>query len=207
MILPREHPDYEVNEPYYLFNFCLLEPEKQWEHFYLKEFAPVPGQLHEEVVCLDVSYNHRIVNPVYQLFVAGFHPARWFMNFIDAMTLPEDDFEGWGDVEGLLLDAFPDSWLDRFFDDLAFNTSRDGFLKGAYWCDLRARCRRFLQSIDMIEELEFPKPMKFYGFLYPDDFLEYKKIPYWSRYGQVVSMEEWSEVKARVEEDYRNAGV
>lgn len=40
-VLERTHGDYIANEPYYIFNFCLMAPEKQLDYFYVRELIPV----------------------------------------------------------------------------------------------------------------------------------------------------------------------
>lgn len=97
---------------------------------------------------------------------------------------------------------FPVSWQDNFFDRLEENTSRDGFLHGKYWQDLRKRCRNFLEESGFIDhELEFVAPFKFSGFFYPDDFVD-RKCHCISIYGEVASDSEWNKLKKMVRDDY-----
>ena len=86
-VLERTHGDYITNEPYYIFNFCLLAPEKQLDCFYVRDLIPVEKRDHAAAVCLDCNYNYnyRIINPAYQMFISGFYPALRFMHFIESM--------------------------------------------------------------------------------------------------------------------------
>lgn len=167
-ILERTHRDYIANEPYYIFNFCLMAPEKQLDYFYVNDLISVAENDHADAVCLDCNYNYRIVNPAYQLFTCGFYRASRFMHFIEAVCdfSRKDDLLIYEGVEELVLSHFPESWQDDFFDHLEENTSRDGFLHGKYWQDLRKRCRNFMEKSSFIDnEIEFIALFKFSGFL------------------------------------------
>lgn len=203
-ILERTHEDYMANEPCYIFNFCLMVPERQLDCFYVKDLVPIARNEHDDAVCLDSNYNCRIVNPAYQLFTCGFYPASRFMHFIEAMCdfSKMDDSLIYEGVEELVSTYFPVSWQDNFFDRLEENTSRDGFLHGKYWQDLRKRCRNFLEESGFIDhELEFVAPFKFSGFFYPDDFVD-RKCHCISIYGEVASDSEWNKLKKMVRDDY-----
>jgi hypothetical protein len=203
--LERTHGDYIANEPYYIFNFCLLTPEKQLDYFYVRELIPVEKSEHAAAVCLDCNYNYRIINPAYQMFISGFYPALRFMHFIESMCdfSTKEDLLICQDMEELVSNHFPESWQNDFFVHLENNTSRDGFLYGEYWIDLRKRCREFLEESGFIEsKIEFAAPLKFSGFFYPDDFIGCQVRNRISIYGEITSASEWNELRKIVEDDY-----
>lgn len=139
------------------------------------------------------------------MFVSGFYPALRFMHFIESMCdfSTKEDLLICQDMEELVSDHFPESWQDDFFVRLKNNTSRDGFLYGEYWMDLRKRCRRFLEESGFIEsKIEFVAPLKFSGFFYPDDFMGRQVRNRLSVYGEIASASEWNELGKMVEDDY-----
>lgn len=196
-----EEPDYGKYENYLLFNFSLMAPVKQVDFFYVRDFSPVEKEAHYDGLSMDCDYNANITNPVYQLFVSGFLYANDFMALIGEIF---DDDAFWK-IERLMAEVFSPEFQQAFFEDVYFNTSIDGFLHGAYWKDVRESAKRILDECDLHDEISFNNPMKFRGFLYPDDFNEYKAIPYWSRYGEVVSFEDWRKLKKTVFKNYEQS--
>ncbi|MFC3217365.1 hypothetical protein [Comamonas sp. JC664] len=68
---------------------------------------------------------------------------------------------------------FDDEVSNRFFENLEFNTSLNGFENGECWQELREKSRLFLTKYSLLDNFDFPNPMKFSEFLYPDDFEKY----------------------------------
>lgn len=175
-------------EVYYLMNFVLIKPKSQLAHFYVKRIMPVRAELHFQAIDLDHDFNSNITNPLYQLFVSC------FLNSQKIMPLLEDMFGGndiYHEINDERENLFDDELSNRFFENLEFNTSLDGFENGACWQELRERSRLFLRKYSLLNNFDFPNPMKFSEFLYPDDFEEYDPAPRWSWCGQFMSLEDW----------------
>ncbi len=184
--------NYREYEVYYLMNFVLLGLGAQEEKFYVKSIISVSGNSHYQAVDLDHDFNSNITNPLYQLF------ASCFLNSQKIMPLLEDVFGG-GDIYHAMNDErenlFDDEISERFFKNLEFNTSLDGFENGSCWQELRERSRLFLTKYSLLDNFDFPNPMKFSEFLYPDDFEKYDPAPRWSWCGQFISLEDWMRLK------------
>ncbi|WP_143326956.1 hypothetical protein [Vandammella animalimorsus] len=196
--LSFEDPDYEKYENYILFNFCQIPPIEQMGFFYVSDFLPVKKEEHCRDLSIDCDYNKDIVNPIYQLFVSGFLYSFKFMELVEEIFDDVSFFR----VEGLMEMTFPNDFKKKFFEDIYFNTSIDGFLHGSYWGEVRLRAESILIECGLLDKISFARPIKFRGFLYPDDFNEYKKIPYWSAYGEVISFDEWSKLRGGVFKNY-----
>ena len=116
------------------------------------------------------------------------------------MPLLEDMFGG-GDIYHAMNDErenlFDDEISERFFKSLEFNTSLEGFENGSCWQELRERSKLFLKKYSLLDDFDFPSPMKFSEFLYPDDFESYDPSPRWSWSwsGQLISLEDWTLMK------------
>ena len=186
--------NYSEYEVYYLMNFVLIESKSQRAHFYVKKIVPVIAELHFQAVDLDHDFNSNITNPLYQLFVSC------FLNSQKIMPLLEDMFGG-GDIYHAMNDErenlFDDEISERFFKNLEFNTSLEGFENGSCWQELRERSKLFLKKYSLLDDFDFPSPMKFSEFLYPDDFESYDPSPRWSWSwsGQLISLEDWTLMK------------
>lgn len=200
-LLPFEDPDYGRYENYFLFNFSLLPVREQLDLFYVRDFSPVTEGARRAGLSMDSDYNQDVVNPVYQLFVSGFWYASGFLDLIGELF---DDAAFWR-LEGVMREAFSEDFRQAFFENVPFNTSVDGFWHGAYWAELRQRAGYFLGECGLVDDISFGAPMKFRGFLYPDDFNEYRRIPYWSPHGQVVSLEEWNRLRQAVLKNYEKS--
>ncbi|GAB2728629.1 hypothetical protein GCM10027195_39990 [Comamonas sediminis] len=100
---------------------------------------------------------------------------------------------------------FGEKISNRFFENLEFNTSLDGFENGACWQELRNRSRLFLKKYSLLDDFDFPNPMRFSEFLYPDDFEEYDPAPRWSSCGQFISLEDWTQMKNITMAAYKDA--
>ena len=184
--------NYREYEVYYLMNFVLLGLGAQEEKFYVKSIIPVSGNSHYQAVDLDHDFNSNITNPLYQLF------ASCFLNSQKIMPLLEDVFGG-GDIYHAMNEErenlFDDEISERFFKNLEFNTSLEGFENGSCWQELRERSKLFLKKYSLLDDFDFPSPMKFSEFLYPDDFESYDPSPRWSWSGQLISLEDWTLMK------------
>jgi len=202
IILPRDDADYIKYENYYLFNFCLKSWEFQLDRFYVKDFNSVEKERHFNVVDLDSDYNPDVINPIYQLFVSGFLYSEGFMLLIEDLYGVHDFYD---ELNLFREKLFADDFIGDFFEDIQFNTSVYGFVFGGFWVDVRERCRLILDKADLFEDIDCRGPMKFSGFLYPDDFISYKSNPYWSRFGEFVSMDEWVALKERTFSCYKDA--
>ncbi len=189
-------------EVYYLMNFVLIKPESQLAHFYVKRIMPVCAGSHFQAVDLDHDFNSNITSPLYQLFVSC------FLNSQKIMPLLEDMFGG-GDIYHEMNNErenlFDEKMSNRFFENLEFNTSLDGFENGACWQELRKRSRLFLKKYSLLDDFDFPNPMKFSEFLYPDDFEKYDSAPRWSSCGQFISLEDWTQMKNITMAAYKDA--
>jgi hypothetical protein len=199
-IISRWDIEYEKYELYYLMNFTQLPPEQQLEYFYIKNIDPVHAEKHYDAVCLDVDYNCEIINPLYQLFVC-IYIFNYQINFLLREIY---DYEKIDEFDDLRMKLFEDGSCEKFLSNLHKNTSIDGFY-GKQWTELRRRCRVFLKKIDLLDSIQFVKPIKFAGFLYPDDFLVYEKSPHWSRYGEFMDRKKWDELKAWNSALYKDA--
>lgn len=197
----KNYREYEV---YYLMNFVLLGLGAQEEKFYVKSIVPVSVNSHYQTVDLDHDFNSNITNPLYQLFVSC------FLNSQKIMPLLEDMFGG-GDIYHEMNDEreslFDDEILERFFKNLEFNTSLDGFENGSCWQELRERSKLFLKKYSLLDDFDFPIPMKFSEFLYPDDFESYDPSPRWSWAGQLISLEDWTLMKNITTTAYKNVEI
>lgn len=183
-------------------NFVLIKPESQLAHFYVKRIMPVCVELHFQVVDLDHDFNSNITSPLYQLFVSC------FLNSQKIMPLLESIFGGgdmYHEMNNERENLFGEEMSNRFFENLEFNTSLDGFENGACWQELRKRSRLFLKKYSLLDDFEFPNPMKFSEFLYPDDFEEYDPAPRWSSCGQFISLEDWTQMKNITMAAYKDA--
>ena len=184
--------NYRGYEVYYLMNFVRLGLGAQEEKFYVKSIIPVSRNSHYQAVDLDHDFNSNITNPLYQLFVSC------FLNSQKIMPLLEDMFGG-GDIYHAMNDErenlFDDEISERFFKNLEFNTSLEGFENGSCWQELRERSKLFLKKYSLLDDFDFPSPMKFSEFLYPDDFESYDPSPRWSWSGQLISLEDWTLMK------------
>lgn len=173
-------------------NFVLIKPESQLAHFYVKRIMPVCAELHFQAVDLDHDFNSNITSPLYQLFVSC------FLNSQKIMPLLESIFGGgdmYHEMNNERENLFGEEMSNRFFENLEFNTSLDGFENGACWQELRKRSKLFLKKYSLLDDFDFPNPMKFSEFLYPDDFEEYDPAPRWSSCGQFISLEDWTQMK------------
>ncbi len=191
--------DYEV---YYLMNFVLLDCGAQEDKFYVKSLFPVSIDSHLQSVDLDHDFNSNITNPLYQLFISC------FLNSQKIMPLLESIFGGgdmYHEINNERENLFGEEMSNRFFENLEFNTSLDGFENGACWQELRKRSRLFLKKYSLLDDFDFPNPMKFSEFLYPDDFEEYDPAPRWSSCGQFISLEDWTQMKNITMAAYKDA--
>lgn len=175
----------ELDMFHVLLHLCLLPPEAQLTHFYLSHLRPVDTADHEAEVTLDDDFSYAISNPVYQLFCALVLEDYCIMNLADALEIEPRLHE--------LLERhrFPDSLKADFVRELAWNTSREGFVAGQHWQRIRARCAHLLRLLDLGPPPRLPKPIKFRPFLYPDDVAEYQPYPGWARHGQLMPREQW----------------
>lgn len=202
-ILPFEDPDYGKYENYFLFNFSLMAPARQMDFFYVRDFSPVQKADHHDGLSTDAGYNENITNPVYQLFVSAFLYANDFLDLLGEIF----DDGTFLKIEALMEDVFPATFRQAFFEEVSFNTSVDGFVRGKFWNDARESAGRILHACGLRDEIAFSKPIKFRGFLYPDDFNEYQAIPYWSRYGETMSFEAWNHLKKGVFRNYEKSSL
>ena len=203
-MIDRKSPDYREYEVYYLLNFCLLPPVEQLDYFYIKNFAPVTLQEHHLGVNIDSEYNWKIINPIYQLYISGVYYSGEFISLIW-------DLEGgWSDLyeemEVLWYELFASDFRGAFFSDLERNTSIKGFIGGSHWPEIRNRAKLLLKKADFLDDgMVYPKPMKFVGFHYPDDFQVYDPYPYWSTCGEFMERADWNRIRDQVFKSYRGA--
>lgn len=184
--------NYDNYEVYYLMNFVLMPPIEQLKLFYLKDIIPVEYDMHHRYVNLDERYNPDVTNPIYQLFVAGLSYTGHIMYLLEDLYGSGDIYD---DINNYRESLFNEELCNVFFEEVTFNTSVEGFLHGVFWSDLRVRAFNFLDKCQLLDEICFSKPIMFSSFLYPLDFIEYKKVPRWSTFGMAVSQEEWTVLK------------
>lgn len=190
---------YEEYEVYYLMNFVLIDCGVQEGKFFVKNIIPVNSNSHYQAVDLDHDFNSNIANPLYQLFVSCFLNSQKIMPLLEDMFGEGDIFH---DINNERENLFNDELSNRFFENLEFNTSLDGFENGTCWQELRERSRSFLTKYNLLDNFDFPNPMKFSEFLYPDDFEKYDPAPRWSSCGQFISLEDWMYFKKKTLDAY-----
>lgn len=202
-MVSRKDKDFSLWSPYYSLSFACLPPEKQLAYFYISEFEPIDTKGHEKWLRehSDYSYDHRIINPVYQLYIMITQGVRYGFDLFYQILTPEE----YDQAEDLFYSLFERyEFCNELYDSFSYNTSEEGFLYGRMWQELRAHCLKMLRAINLEPCQNFENPIQFSYFLYPVNFLEYTPMPYWSKF-ETYDKETWDKMKNFYDDLYKDA--